>query len=194
MRRSSAGVFVALVVLALPPACLSGQGKSAEREIADAVSPLPAGLQAAAAVQAFRNGALQEIRPGTNGMMCLADDPARAGFHAACYHVSLEPFMARGRALRASGLSAEAADSVRVAELESRTLSLPVPGAALYSLSSDDDAFDPSGGVPAGTRGLYVLYLPYATEASTGVSATPARDRPWLMYPGKPTAHVMMAR
>jgi hypothetical protein len=195
MRRFlPAAVIAALFVSSVPAPALHGQAKSAAREIADAVSPLPAGMQAGAEVRAHRGGTLAEIRAGTNGMICLADDPDREGFHAACYHQSLEPFMARGRALRAGGMSAEATDSARLAEYESGKLPLPTPGATLYSISSDDDAFDPSGGVPAGTRGLYVVYLPYATEASIGVSATPARDRPWLMFPGKPTAHVMIAR
>ena len=195
MRRSStAAAMAAAIVSSLPCVSVSAQAKSVDREVRDAVSPLPAALQAGAAVMAFRNGTLAEIRAGTNGMICLADDPARKGFHAACYYKSLEPFMARGRALRASGLSAEATDSVRLAELASGKLPLPTAGAALHSISHDDDAFDPSAGIPEGRRGLYVVYLPYATEASTGISATPARDRPWLMYPGKPTAHVMISR
>jgi hypothetical protein len=194
MRRSSAAAVAAVIALFLPGAILNGQARAAVREISDAVSPLPPALQAGAAVLAHQDGTLTQIRAGTNGMICLADDPARKGFHAACYHESLEPFMARGRELRGSGLSAEATDSVRLAELASGTLPLPTAGASLYSISHDDDAFDPAGGVPEGTRGLYVVYLPFATEASTGISATPARDRPWLMYPGKPTAHVMIAR
>jgi hypothetical protein len=35
---------------------------------------------------------------------CLASDPAVARFHVACYHHSLEPFMACGRALREQGI------------------------------------------------------------------------------------------
>lgn len=193
MRRSFAAVGTGLIVAALPLTCLTGQAKSPEREIVDAVSPLPAGQQAAAAVRAYRHGTLTEIRAGTNGIICLADDPAREGFHAACYHQSLEPFMERGRALRASGLTAEAADSARLAALEAKTLAAPPAGAFLCSIFADD-AFDPTNGVPDGTRGLYVLYLPYATEASTGIPATPSREHPWLMYPGKPTAHVMIPR
>lgn len=193
MRQSSTTVLAAVVLSSLAGASLSSQDKPTAREISDAVSPLPAGLQAGAAVLAYRNGGLTEIRAGTNGMICLADDPARQGFHAACYHQTMEPFMARGRALRASGMSAEAADSVRLADLETGALPQPAPGAALYSISHDDDVFDPAGGA-TGARGLYVIYLPYATEANTGISATPARDRPWLMFPGKVTAHVMIAR
>jgi len=194
MRRPFAATLTVAVVWSVPLAKLSSQAKAVEREISDAVSPLPAPLQAGAAVLAHRDSALTEIRAGTNGMICLADDPARKGFHAACYYQSLEPFMARGRDLRARGMSAEATDSVRMAELTSGTLPLPTSGAGLYSISHDDDAFDPAAGIPEGTRGLYVVYLPFATEASTGISATPARDRPWLMYPGKPTAHVMISR
>jgi hypothetical protein len=184
------------VFLALTPAgaALSAQAKSDVRQIADAVSPLPEPMREAAAVRGYRGDGLVPLRDGTNGMICLADDPGREGFHAACYHQSLEPFMARGRALRAAGMGAEASDSVRLAELVAGSLAMPEAGAALYSLFHDDDTFDPSAGATAGLTGLYVIYLPHATEASTGISATPSRERPWLMYPGKPTAHVMIPR
>ncbi|HEX9633223.1 MAG TPA: hypothetical protein VGA02_12245 [Gemmatimonadales bacterium] len=195
MRRSSTTAALAAALSCfLPLTSLAGQARSVEREISDAVSPLPTGLQAGAAVRAYRDGALAEIRGGTNGMICLADNPARKGFHTACYYQSLEPFMARGREMRGTGMSAESADSVRLAELASGALAVPAPGASLYSISHDDDAFDPSGDAATGMRRLYVVYLPYATEAGTGISATPARDRPWLMYPGKPTAHLMISR
>jgi hypothetical protein len=39
---------------------------------------------------------------------------------------------------------------------------------------------------------LAVIYMPGATTASTGISAQPRRDGPWLMSPGTPKAHVMM--
>jgi hypothetical protein len=186
--------YAALVVAGLPNSRACAQEKPDARQIADAVSPLPEPLRAGAAVLGFHGDALVELRTGTNGMICLADAPTRKGFHTACYHRSLEPLMARGRALRTGGLSAEATDSVRLAELESGRLALPDAGASLYSLFHDDDTFDPSAGVTEGLTGLYVIYLPYATEASTGVSATPSRERPWLMYAGKPTAHVMIPR
>ena len=34
-------------------------------------------------------------------------------------------------------------------------------------------------------------HIPFATEASTGIPATPARGTPWLTHPGTPKAHVM---
>jgi hypothetical protein len=187
-------IAVAVVSAALSGGPAAAQEKPVPRQIADAVSPLPEPMRAGATVMGYGAGGLAVLREGTNGMICLADDPAREGFHTACYHTSLEPFMARGRALRAEGVGAEAADSTRLAELTDGRLAPPAAGGTLYSLSHDDGAFDPSASVTTGLTGLYVIYLPYATEASTGISATPSRERPWLMYPGKPTAHVMIPR
>ena len=41
------------------------------------------------------------LRKGTNELICLADDPTQAGFSVACYYKDLEPFMQRGRELKA---------------------------------------------------------------------------------------------
>jgi hypothetical protein len=178
---------IALLALACGSAATAvAQEKPLDRQIADAVSPLPDTLRADARVLGYRDGHLEVLRPGTNAMVCLADDPAREGFHVACYHESLEPFMARGRELRAQGVARPQLDSMRLDEIEGGSLAMPREPAALYSLSHDADA--------EGVRGLYVIYLPYATEASTRISTLPAPDRPWLMYPGKPWAHVMINR
>ena len=49
------------------------------------------------------SGELVELRAGSNDLVCLADEPGDERFHVACYHVSLEPYMRRGRELRAAG-------------------------------------------------------------------------------------------
>ncbi len=168
------------------------QESPAAEQIAAAVSPLPESMREGAAVLGYRRGRLVSLREGTNGMICLADDPAQEGFHAACYHEDLEPFMARGRALRAEGRERDAIDSIRQAEIEAGTLPMPGEPRALYSLSSKL-AFDPAVGSAPESSGLYVIYMPYATEQSTGITATPGAG-PWLMFPGKPWAHLMIAR
>jgi len=38
----------------------------------------------------------------------------------------------------------------------------------------------------------WVVYTPYATPESTGLSTTPGPG-PWLMYPGTPGAHIMIS-
>jgi hypothetical protein len=194
-RRLVMKAMTSLLVLScIGAAAAAAQEKPIDRQIADAVSPLPDTLRPDARVLGYRDGQLEVLRSGSNAMVCLADDPAREGFHVACYHESLEPFMARGRELRAQGVERPQLDSIRLAEIESGSLPMPPGPTALYSLSHDGDAFDPAGEVSDGVRGLYVIYLPYATEASTGISTVPAADRPWLMFPGKPWAHVMINR
>lgn len=163
------------------------------RQIAGAVLPLPDSLAAGATVLGYRQGKLVELRAGTNEMVCLADDPAAERFQASCYHRSLEPFMARGRALRAMGRQRAAIDSARLADIRRGALIMP-QSAALYSVFAESDTLDPAT-VDRGKLGrLYVIYLPYATFESTGISTQPAQDRPWLMHPGLPWAHVMIPK
>jgi hypothetical protein len=186
--------FAAAALLAAGSAApAAAQEPAPARQIAGAVLPLPDSMRAGAGVLGYRAGELVQLRAGTNGMICLADDPRAKGFQASCYHESLEPFMARGRALRAAGVTERhAVDSVRLAEVKAGRLAMPKSAAVLSSVFSDADDFDPLAGPPPGKRALHVIYLPYATEASSGISAVPGAGRPWLMYAGLPWAHVML--
>lgn len=77
---------------------------SAEWQIKTAVLAAPKAQQDAATVLGYDpSGALATLRPGTNNLICLADDPKQNGFNVSCYHKDLEPFMARGRELAAQG-------------------------------------------------------------------------------------------
>lgn len=160
-------------------------------QVAAAVLPLPADFRAGATVMGYgADVRLGEIRRGTNTMICLADDPRDNRFHVACYHRSLEPFMARGRELRSRGLGDAAVDSARFAEIARGAITMPA-SAALYSLSGPAGSFDPSAGTAASARPLFVIYVPFATAESTGLSTTGARGTPWLMSAGTPRAHIM---
>lgn len=192
MYRTLAVVLASVLVV---PALARAQEKSADRIIAEAVSALPGPLRAGAEVRAYEGGELVTVRAGTNGMICLADDPSDDRWHVACYHADLEPFMARGRALRAEGItSREQIDSIRAAEIESGELAFPDHAVTLYSWFGDGSAFNPESGEAEKARGLYVIYVPYATGETMGLSVESAQDRPWLMSPGEPWAHVMIAR
>lgn len=178
-------------------ACVSGaqaqQVKSSESQVATAVAPLPEEFRASAKVLGYAAGAkqLSELRGGNGAFICLADDPSDERFHVACYHNSLEPFMARGRALRAGGVKGTGVDSVRFAEIKSGKLNMPSHPAALYSITLKPEQLDASGGVPATAKPLYVVYIPFATSESTGLPKTPSAGTPWLMFPGTPKAHIM---
>ena len=69
-------------------------------------------------------GEFVTLKEGDNEFICLADDPKKKGFSAACYHKDLEPFMARGRALKAEGKSATEIFDIREVEVKSGKLDM----------------------------------------------------------------------
>ena len=166
---------------------------SPARQIAAAVSPLPEPQQKGARVLGYdSNGKLVALRTGTNDLTCIADDPSGKQFHVACYHNSLEPFMARGRELHALKKSREAIDSVRMNDVQTGRYKMPSRPAALYQYFASRDSVDAAGGVK-GAQYLYVVYMPYASYKTTGITEAPMDGAPWIMYPGKPWAHVMVS-
>jgi len=193
MHRTA--LLASMLLLSAGAAPAAAQDRSVAWQVAAATLPLPDSMRAGAAVLGYKTpgGPLVQIRPGTNEMICLTDDPSVEGYAAHCYHKSLAAFMERGRSLRAAGITKRAAvDSARLAEITAGTLKMPTGPAALYSLYADSVNFDPMAGRPKGASKLLSFYVPYATEASTGISAMPLTDQPWLMYPGKPWAHIMI--
>jgi hypothetical protein len=188
--------LVALCTLALTPALVHAQAPAAPpaaQQISAAVLALPQEFRADARVLGYQGGRreLVALREGKGPFTCLASEPGGKQFHVACYHQSLEPFMARGRALRASGVQGEQVDTVRFAEVRARKLMMPTHPASLYQLFGPPDAFDAATGTAPKARALYVVYMPGATAASTGISTKPSEVTPWLMFPGTPKAHIM---
>jgi hypothetical protein len=172
-----------------------------------AAQPPGPGLQVAGALQAApedrREGAtvlgysptgeLVTLREGGNEIVCLADKPGDDRFHVACYHRSLEPYMERGRELRAEGV--ESADSYRIRheEADAGKLEMPAAPAALYNLGGPMTIFDPETGKVDGGNWVWVVYTPWATEESTGLPTTPlAPGAPWIMRPGTASSHIMI--
>jgi hypothetical protein len=173
----------------------AAQVPAPEVQIAGAVSAAPEALRSGAGVLGYRNyHKLEELRPATNEMICIADDPSETRWHVACYHKDLDPFMRRGRELTEAGTSRGAVDSIRQAEIQAGTLKMPDGPRMLYNLYAPADSVDAATGLAKSPAGLQVVYIPYATPESTGLSAKPGGGLPWLMYPGKPWAHIMIMR
>jgi hypothetical protein len=184
------GLALTLTILATGASAQTQTIPSADDQIAAAVLPLPAEARPTATVLGYgSDGKLTTLRKGTGTMICLADDPKIATFHVACYHDAMEPFMARGRDLRASGVTGPQVDSVRFREAKAGSLKIPNNPSSLYSLTGG--AFDPASKTAPGARWLYVVYIPYATGASTGLSEKPQANAPWIMFAGTPKAHIM---
>jgi hypothetical protein len=186
---ASAGAASAQAGSAAPPDAVA----PAELQIRAAVAALPAQFRDHATVLGYRSaaGGLVQLRAGAGPFICLADDPKETRFHVACYHSSLEPLMARGRELRASGVTGAAVDSVRGDEAASGKLKLPTHPAALYSLTAQSGAPDAQTGLVAGARPLHVIYVPFATAESTGLATQASPTQPWLMGAGTFKAHIM---
>jgi hypothetical protein len=197
MSRSSFARATAItsmaVAISFVASEVAAQTPPPAQQIAQALAPAPAGDKDGATVYGFAaDGSMTTLREGTNELICLADDPNREGFNVACYHTSLEPFMARGRALRAEGVtdSGELAQR-RWAEADAGTLSMPETPAALYVMTGD--GFDATAGTVINSFLRWVVYTPWATPETTGLPAQPAGPgAPWLMFPGTAGAHIMI--
>ena len=200
MKQTTLHLFFALVLLAVLPFRVAAQAPAgpanAEQQIASAVSAAPEDRRAEATVLGYDgDGALVELRHGSNEIVCLADNPNDERFQVACYHESLEPFMVRGRELRARGLGSTEHLSARHAEADEGKLELPKSPAALYNLGGPLDIYDAETGAVSGGYWVWSIYMPYATETSSGLPTTPqAPGAPWIMRPGTASSHIMVVQ
>jgi len=138
-------------------------------------------------------GEFLTYKEGSNEIVCLADDPRKEGFSAASYHKSLEPFMARGRALKKEGKNGREIFEIREKEIKSGELKMGDPGSMLHIYYGPNVIYDPETGSVSGAKHRFVVYLPFATSASTGLPESPQEsDHPWIMDPGTHKAHIMI--
>jgi len=191
MRTSRNGFVLALLLLPAGVLRVAAQAPAAAL-VAGAVAAAPDSLRAGATVLASEEGKTRVVRKGSNGLVCLADEPGNDRFQTACYQESLEPFMARGRELRALKKTHAEIDSIRLADIKAKRYTIRRTPTALYNLAGPADSLD-ADGVPLHQTRWYVVYMPNATPETTGLSLVPdGTGRPWLMYPGKPWAHIMI--
>ena len=135
-------------------------------------------------------GKLVTLRKGNNDLICLADDPSNESFSAACYHRDLEPFMARGRELQAQGVTGKERHAMRWKEVDEGRLFMPRDPRTLYVLTGK--RYDAASGKVEGAYLRWVIYSPYATPETTGLTTEAVPNAPWLMYPGTAGAHIMI--
>ena len=138
-------------------------------------------------------GEFVTFREGSNEFIVLVDNSKQNGFNAACYHKDLEPFMARGRTLKAEGKNRQEVFDIR--ETEAKSGKLPIPtGATLHIYYGAKTRYNPATSEVEDARLRYVVYMPWATSASTGLPKRPAApNHPWIMDPGTHRAHIMIS-
>jgi hypothetical protein len=164
---------------------------STQVQIAGAVLAAPAELRDGAAVLGWdAQGKLVKIREGKNELICLATDPTKTAFNVACYHKDLEPFMARGRELLAEKVTGAKRNEIRFKEVEDGKLPMSKEPRTLYVLTGT--SYDSASGKVQDSYLRWVIYVPFATPQSTGLSTKASDGAPWLMSPGTVGAHIMI--
>jgi hypothetical protein len=168
---------------------------AADIQVKTAVLAAPAELREGAAVYGYSaKGAFEVLRKGTNGMVCLSDDPTQKGFSVSCYHKDLDPFMERGRILKKEGKSQTDIFNMREAEVKAGKLMMPKQPTSLFIYSTSDEKYNTATGEIQDGYLRYVIYIPFATAESTGLPLKPdVAGMPWLMDPGTHRAHIMIS-
>ena len=169
--------------------CASPQVANPEEQIAQALVAAPEDKAEEARILGYAtDGSVVELRPGSNDFICLASNPTSENFSSSCYHASLEPYFARGRELDTEGAPREDRYRIRYEEMDAGTLPKPVMSATQYVF---DGTWDSENNTAEG-QVRWVIYIPGATEETTGLSAMQQEGGPWIMYPGTPGAHIMI--
>nr|WP_298789478.1 hypothetical protein [uncultured Allomuricauda sp.] len=163
---------------------------SKDWQIKTAIMAVPQDYKDGATVYGYdTSGNFVTLKKGANDYIALADDPEKESFSTAAYHKDLEPFMARGRELKAMGKEAQEIFDIREEEVKAGKLKMPDKATLCVF----------TGKVNSETREIenqyvrYVFYIPFATGASTGLPTTPTPPgHAWLMNPGTHRAHIMI--
>ena len=170
------------------------QKLSVDQQIASAVLAAPLEARGEAMVYGYsESGEFMMLREGSNDFICIADDPQKDGFQVVCYHKSLEPMMERGRELAAEGKSREEKEEIRNKEAKSGKMPLPDTPATLHIYYGENAYFNEETDAIENATYRYVVYIPYATQETTGLPLSPNESsHPWLMIPGRYNAHIMI--
>ncbi|TAI48693.1 hypothetical protein [Flagellimonas allohymeniacidonis] len=182
-------ILLTCIVFAMPFG-VAQEIPSKDWQIKTALMAVPQDYQDGAKVYGYdANGNFMTLQEGTNDYIALADNPGDEKFSTAAYHKDLEPFMARGRELKAQGKEFKEIFDIRENEVKSGKLKMPDKATLCVF----------TGTVNKETKEIenpyvrYVFYIPFATGASTGLPTTPTPPgHAWLMDPGTHRAHIMI--
>ncbi len=194
MNHTFAQALIFLILIACTPGSQAQNIPSKESQIKTAVLAAPDDKREGAKVYGYdAKGNFVTLREGSNEMICIADDPNNKGFSVSCYHQDLDAFMERGRELKKEGKSFQEIFDLREEEVKSGKLKMPKDGATLYVLTADEENYRPESGEVDKTYLRYVVYIPWATQESTGLPlSAEAPGMPWIMDPGTHRAHIMI--
>lgn len=186
--------FTFIIVSILIAQSVFAQQLSKEDQIKSAVLAAPATVRDGAHVFGFNEaGEFVTLREGTNNFVVRADDPNSPGFEVVCYPKDVEPFMARGRELRAQGKNRGEILQMREDEMKDGSLQKPGYGSTLAIYYGENAKYNAETNELEGGQFRYVIYTPLATSETTGLPISPnGKGHPWVMFPGLYRAHIMV--
>jgi hypothetical protein len=174
---------LANVALVLSTATMSfAAQKTVDQQADEAVLALPEHLRDGAAVVRYVAGKRVVLRQGTNGMICQPDDPDTPGIAIWCYPKAHDAYARRWYELEAKGNKPSEVDGMIADEIKAGKLEWP-DVAVNYNLR---------GGSLDNAVPLTVVFVPFATGESIGISEERDFHRPWLMNAGTAFAHIMI--
>jgi len=159
---------------------------------AGAVLPLPVQLRAGATVVRLNAAKEPEVlRSGTNGMVCIADDPNDDEFDVRCYRDTFIPVVYRGFQI---GGGAKVG-----AEIQAGKLKLSKEPTAGYRCLGPAAAYDAAhNAIDARIECWQSLHFPFRTAAEVGfpdeadVPESQQQYTPYVMASGTYWSHVMI--
>ena len=167
-------------ILATPFA--HGADDTARQLVEEALLALPDHLRENATVVKFEGGKRIDLRTGTNELVCRADDRDAPGIAIWCYPKTHDAYARRWYQLAAQGKESAEVDSIITAEIKFGELEWP-------SVAVNYNLRGPSLDNAVLTT---VVYVPFATAESIGLSDVRDFPRPWLMLGGTAFAHIMI--
>ena len=179
-----------MVAFVLSNVTVSQEIPNTSWQIKTALMAVPTDYKEGAKVYGYdANGRFVTLKEGTNDYIALADDPKNEKFSTAAYHKDLDPFMARGRELKAEGKTFQEIFDIREAEVKAGKLSMPDKATlCVFTGTVNTENME-----IINPYVRYVFYIPFATGESTGLPTTPTPPgHAWLMDPGTHRAHIMI--
>ena len=191
-RMAAVAAALAAALAISPPA--NAQAPAADAQIMAATLPLPEPMRAGATVLGYDEATEPiQLRAGTNGIICLADDPSDDRYRGVCYAAPLHPLLARDRELRKEGLEEAEREEILEAEVRAGEIVLPAHPAAMHIIAGPVDSYDAANhSMSDDARRWKIILTPYRTAEEMGLPTERVDDAPWVMDSGRLFAHIMV--
>jgi hypothetical protein len=186
--------LIVLTSIVGPPAL--AQTPTADVQVAAATLPLPDEMRAEATVIGWKeSGERTDLREGTNGMICIADEPGDERFRVVCYPEALHPLLSRSRELREENLEETERDRRLEEEVKAGKIVLPEQPAVLHVINGPAGSYDPATGQASGeVSQLRIIFTPYQTAEAMGLPTERQGGMPWVMNSGELFSHIVIVR